>query len=1188
MEDRRLSLALSSHSSSSDYGWDYDVFLSFRGPDTGKHFAGNLYYALTQRGIRTFYADKKLNRGEELQSTLLKRIQESKVAIPIFSKDYADSAFCLIELEAIMDTMKAKGRLVFPVFFGVSASVVRFQTGSYKKAMAKHEGRYDHHIVQKWREALHQASNLSGNSFHFKNEHEHEFELIEKITEAVSGNVNRSLLCVAKHPVGLELRMQHVCKLLDVVPGGGCNNNEVRMVGIHGIGGIGKSTLAKAVFNYIADQFDGRCFLENVRENSSRHGLEHLQEKLLYDMVGENNIRLVGTSEGVPLIKHRLHQMKVLLILDDVDQEKQLQELAGGVDWFGPGSRVIITTRDQQEDARKLFEWKLNKKADPHFDHVINRAVTYCAKLPLALEIISSDLATIDADKWESALGHYERTLGTEEIYGKLKRSFDRLEKEVQNVFLDIACCLKGLSLTEVNDLLSAHHRFCPEYHIPVLVDKSLIKIENNVVKVHDKIHEMGRKIEQEGNHGYRYHLSSSDALVQIFKHKEFQNMRVLNFDDAKCVKAIPSLSSTPNLEELSFSNCESLTEIDASVGTLGRLKILNVSGCNNLRSFPPLNFPSIEELNFRSCSNLESFPKILEKMETLTKLALDYTAIKAIPDLFSAHNLVELSFSNCVNLIEVDVSVGFLSKLRLLKASGCCKLRSFPSLLLPSLEELDLSHCSSLEKFPEILDKMDNLSKLNLDDSGIKAIPDLFSAHNLVELSFSDCVNLIEVDVSVGFLSKLRLLKVFGCCKLRSFPSLLLPSLGELDLSYCSSLEKFPEILDKMENMTSLRLVHTPIKELPNSIQNLSRLQVLDVFECGFHHIPLNITLLPELRYISFFRTPKPDEGEETVSWMKSSNGTFYASQCTISDGIILPKIFGWFSMYMEELVLSHVNFTFLPDCIMECLLLKELNLNKCHKLQQIRWFPPNLETLFVTCCRSLQDLDLTILPGSTKEHYNFRRLIVDNCQNLHIIKGIPPEVFSATNCRSLPSSYQTKLFIQEEDRNIWNIVPGNKIPECFHCSDNGNSISFWFRNKFPAISLCVVLGARDEHQTAFYFCPKLEINGKTVNKWLLQNKKYWLVPKLEGDHIFFLHDKQKRNENSVSVNEALVGNNGWVRAKIFVDFFSLTGWTKIAMQIGIRVLEGEDVRFSSPYQKDDNVTVTATGDSCGTSIVE
>lgn len=47
------------------------------------------------------------------------------------------------------------------------------------------------------------------------------------------------------------------------------------------------------------------------------------------------------------MIKHRLHRKKVLLVLDDVDTLEQLRAAAGGPGWFGPGSRVIITTRNK-------------------------------------------------------------------------------------------------------------------------------------------------------------------------------------------------------------------------------------------------------------------------------------------------------------------------------------------------------------------------------------------------------------------------------------------------------------------------------------------------------------------------------------------------------------------------------------------------------------------------------------------------------------------------------------------------------------------------------------------------------------------------------------------------------------------------------------------------------------------------
>ncbi|MCI02382.1 resistance protein, partial [Trifolium medium] len=198
----------------------------------------------------------------------------------------------------------------------------------------------------------------------------YEYKFICEIVKYVSNKINRVPLDVVGYAVGLKSRVLKVNSLLKFG-----FNDEVKMLGIYGLGGMGKTTLAKAVYNIIADQFECVCFLHNVRENSSKHGLEYLQKDLLSKTVGLD-IKLDDISEGIPIIRKRLHGKKVLLILDDIDQMKQLQALAGGIDWFDAGSRVIITTRDKnllashgievtyeinglnKEEALEMLRWK--------------------------------------------------------------------------------------------------------------------------------------------------------------------------------------------------------------------------------------------------------------------------------------------------------------------------------------------------------------------------------------------------------------------------------------------------------------------------------------------------------------------------------------------------------------------------------------------------------------------------------------------------------------------------------------------------------------------------------------------------------------------------------------------------------------------------------------------------------------
>jgi hypothetical protein len=165
LSTEKASLSSSSSPSSSDTPrWTYDVFLSFRGEDTRNNFTDHLFYALKQKGIYTFKDDEKLERGNSIPPELEKAIEESRVAIVIFSRKYASSTWCLEELAKIVRCMKVKGMTILPIFYNVDPSDVRKQKGTFAQAFVEHEERFKHNIekVQKWRDALKEVATIVG------------------------------------------------------------------------------------------------------------------------------------------------------------------------------------------------------------------------------------------------------------------------------------------------------------------------------------------------------------------------------------------------------------------------------------------------------------------------------------------------------------------------------------------------------------------------------------------------------------------------------------------------------------------------------------------------------------------------------------------------------------------------------------------------------------------------------------------------------------------------------------------------------------------------------------------------------------------------------------------------------------------------------------------------------------------
>ncbi|XP_039155701.1 disease resistance protein RPV1 [Eucalyptus grandis] len=211
---------------SSNLKVNYHVFLSFRGMDIQNNFLGHLYAALDQKGIYTYIDSEELQKGEQITPALIKAIENSCIAIIVFSKDYAFSPWCLEEVEKIMECKEQRGLMVFPLFYKVEPKEVRTPRGSYQKAMVEHESKFgrDSEKVKRWKKALYNAGSLSGWDLNDNDE----ADSIKSIVREISMQLNQTPLYVAKHPVGLCSRVVELESMLNL------ESHDVLMIGLWG------------------------------------------------------------------------------------------------------------------------------------------------------------------------------------------------------------------------------------------------------------------------------------------------------------------------------------------------------------------------------------------------------------------------------------------------------------------------------------------------------------------------------------------------------------------------------------------------------------------------------------------------------------------------------------------------------------------------------------------------------------------------------------------------------------------------------------------------------------------------------------------------------------------------------------------------------------------------------------------
>ncbi|KAG2668209.1 hypothetical protein I3760_15G149600 [Carya illinoinensis] len=736
-------------------------------------------------------------------------------------------------------------------------------------------------------------------------------------------------------------------------------NDIIRVVGIFGTGGIGKTTISKDIYNMISSQFERSCFLRNIRETSKQvRGLLQLQNTLLSKIVGPIS-NIDDVDRGVNVIRDRLQSKKILLVLDDVDEMVQLEKLAGDRVWFGSGSRILITTRDQhllevfevdskyevmildENEALRLFSLHAFKKDEPLEDYMeLSKQVTkYAQGLPLALIVLGSDLKGQSIDEWKNALDKY-RKIPNDNIQKVLLVSYEGLDDTEREIFLDIAFFFKGEPLANVMKIFDCCG-FSPIHGIKRLIDKCLITIEGHYecVWMHDMLQDMGREI------------------VRLESPKEPSKRSRLWFHED--IREVLEESTGPNkIEGIVLDLPEGDEEIRLHPEAFLHMKRLRVfinlnarfsCGSNYLSDklrvfhwdkYPeqslPCDFQGKKLIVFRMRHGLIKKLGDGFKPKNLTTMTFSNCKfLKKILDLSSCSNLKELIFRYCTRLVEVHDSVGYLENLSSLDFYGCSKLRLLPrSLNLRFLCKLNLNYCSSLCYFPEIECKMESLISLVLGGIEIEELP--LSIGNLVgleELYLWDCKNLMRLPIACIGLQHLKWLGISGNC-----PKLVKKKWGdELSLLAIEST--------KMEAEISLR--EEQLHELApptNSSNGSTALQLLNLQSC--------------------FQS-------ETNFFPISSLFTMFKSSTSLGC-----------------LDISRTEIVSLPMSIKEFVTLARLFLCNCEKLEEILELPPNIREVSVSGCKSLERFsEVSKVLEFNGSHIRSLEIIdLSDCDKMHV----------------------------------------------------------------------------------------------------------------------------------------------------------------------------------------------------------
>ncbi|GAU19088.1 hypothetical protein TSUD_79100 [Trifolium subterraneum] len=777
-----------------------------------------------------------------------------------------------------------------------------------------------------------------------------------------------------------------------------------------------------------------------------------------------------------------------------------------------------------------------NNERDNHpkesFVSLTKKVLDYAKGLPLALKVLGLLLYGKTKEVWESQLQKLKK-LPDLKIFSLLKLSYDELDEEQKDIFLDIVCFYRG-ELEKVVEQMLDCCGFSACKGMDDLKDRGLISISKyGTVWMHDLIQEMGHEIVRlQDKDGKRSRLwKSNDIYDCLCKNKGKGTEEIqcifLDMEEMMKIKKVETFKKMHKLRMINF-----YTQTAKLIYTSTRLIESPVTFYTSLDSFPDhLKFLCWDAFPQRSLpqdfcpenlvildmrySKLEQLWEGDQALPKLKRLNLSHSKkLVRVPDLSLSPNIEEVILHRCESLIEV-YSSAFLDNLNWLWLGHCSKLERLDirsNILWRSSGLVNLDGCYKLETLL-ISGRTDVVQTYIYSDNCVYSDlggyrfdwPEMSICskndegdHEILEGDY-EIFEGEEKTVVVTSFNELCWLHIARCKSLTCLPAELFnfKFLRRLCLNGCSKLEVLPEFEETMENLKVLLLEFTAIKELPSSLHHLVGLEKLSLRGCTkLKTIPSSIGNLSKLLELELSYCESLETFPSSIFKLKLTELDFEGCKM-LGTFPEIPNEFGRLSSLIE-LSLQGSSIVNLPESMAHLSSLRSLNISGCKLLECVPKLPPNLKEVLAFKWRSIKRMMLN--SGSDSKEGTFKLYLTKRKElDATSLSNIEKEAYIKIN----NDAYSSVLFC----------FPGSAVPDWFPHRCQGHSITIrsddlylYQRNRFIGFALCVVL-QRDFpldiswDDSRFAYALKFEYDGHTNN---LQIKCDWEDRRFTQDHTF------------------------------------------------------------------------------------